>query len=58
MLVVLMAAAKYWHFNRTARFKMRKQLLETWNTFYLETSGDRSYNLYLNAGHFFKTSVI
>jgi hypothetical protein len=41
----------------TAYFKNVNNYLNTNIYSYLETSGGKSYNLYLNAVHFFNTSV-
>jgi hypothetical protein len=44
-------------YNGTIRFKKYKQLLNTNNYSYLETSGGQSSNLYLNVINFFNTNV-
>ncbi len=44
-------------YNGTARFKKCKQCFECEYFSYLETSRGQSSNLYLNAVHFFNTSV-
>ncbi len=43
--------------NGTARFKIVNNCLNTNIYSYLETSGGQSYNLYLNAVHFFNNSL-
>jgi hypothetical protein len=43
--------------SETPRFKNVNYCLNTNISSYLETSGDQSFNLYLNGVHFFNTSV-
>ncbi len=43
--------------NGTVHFKNVNNYLNTDIYFYLETSGGKSSNLYLNVGHFFNTSI-
>ena len=46
-----------WGYKNLMEQHTFKNVNNSWNTLYLETSGGQSYNLYLNAAHFFNATV-